>query len=409
MLKKEGHPTSKIELRIIGGTWSVYPIKYKYWFLIKCFKGANNEKITKKDISEKDSLEKLKKELRKVKTKNEKTKNRIVGISVETRADYINLEEIKNLREQGVTMVELGVQSVFNDILDFSKTNLKVEDVISATKILKDTGFKIMYQMMLNLPKSNKERDFLTFKTIFENQNFKPDWLKIYPCVVLENTELYKLWKNKKYKSYSDKTLISLLKKIKTICPYWMRITRIYRDIPKEKIVSGCKISNLREIVKKEMEKENLRCKCIRCREVRERYKPNEKIYLFREDYLASNGKEIFLSFENKGRTKLFSFLRLRIPSFDIKKIYKIFPVLENSALIREIQTFGKSLDIGQKEKTSPQHKNLGKRLIKEAEKIAKNEFKLRKIAVISGIGVRDYYRKLGYRLNKTYMTKKIK
>ena len=385
MLKNQGHSVDKIELRIIGGSFTFYPEKYKTWFLKRCFDGANSKNSK--------NLEKA-----------QKTKNRIVGISIETRPDLINEREIKKLRKLGVTMVEIGAQTVFDDILEHSKTGLRTENIITATKLLKDAGFKVMYQTMLNLPKSTIEKDKKSFEEIFRNQSFKPDWLKIYPCVVLRESGLYKLWKRGKYKSYSDKNLISLIKHIKTICPFWIRIARIYRDIPKQKIISGCKISNLREKVKKEID-----CHCIRCREIKEKYNPKEKVHLFREDYQASDGKEIFLSFENKKRTKLYSLLRLRIPSQILEQRKHFLPVLENTAIIREIHTYGQVQSLQKKSSvSSPQHKGLGKKLVKEAEKIAKKEFGLKKVAVISGVGVRSYYRKLDYRLKDTYMIKKI-
>jgi len=392
MLKLQGHPTDKIELRIIGGTFSFYPQKYKENFVKGCFDGANGKKS---------------KNLIKAQKRNERAKNKIVGISIETRPDFINEKEIKFLRKLGVTLVELGVQSVFDDILEKNKTGLSVEKIAKATQFLKDAGFKILYHLMPNLLGSNLKKDLECFKIVFSNQRFKPDWIKIYPVAVVKGSQLYQIWKRKKYKPYSDKELIELLIKIKKIVPRWIRITRILRDIPAPKIVAGCKISNLREVVKKEMEKKNLKCNCIRCREVREKYNPREKVYLFKENYKASEGKEIFLSFENKKRTKLFSFLRLRIPSQIFKKEKHFIQVLENCAIIREIQTFGQLVPIAER-KLAPQHRGLGKNLIKEAEKIAKKEFSLKKIAVISGVGARNYWRKFGYKLRETYMIKKI-
>lgn len=247
--------------------------------------------------------------------------------------------------------------------------------------------------MMPNLPGSNLKRDEKMFEELFQNPDFQPDLLKIYPCALLKEAPLYKWWKAGKYKPYTEKQLINLIKSIKQKIPYYVRIQRITRDIPSRSIVTGpAKISNLRQILAEKMEKEGWRCKCIRCREVRENYDPKEKIYLFREDYEASRGKEIFLSFENKNRTKLYSLLRLRITS-------------KNKAIIREVHTYGPLVPIGVK-KLSPQHRGLGKKLIKEAEKITKKEFGLNKIAVISGVGVRDYFKRLGYKLRDTYMIK---
>jgi elongator complex protein 3 len=392
MLQFEGHPTDKIELRIVGGSFTFYPRKYQEWFVKRCFDGANGKKS---------------KNLEEAQKKNEKAKNRIVGISIETRPDLINEEEAKWLRKLGVTMVEIGVQSVFDEILEKNETGLDAEKIARATKILKDVGFKVLYHLMPNLMGSNPDLDKKCFEIVFSDEKFKPDWIKIYPTVVIKESRLYKFWKEGKYKPYSDEKLIELLIQAKKELPYWVRVTRILRDIPAPKVVAGCKISNLREVVKKEMEKRGLVCRCIRCREVRERYDPREKVYLFREDYEASGGKEIFLSFENKNRTKLFSYLRLRIPSqiFEGKKHF--LSVLDNSAIIREIQTLGEMVPI-EKKKIAPQHRGLGKKLVKEAEKIAKKGFGLKKIAVISGVGVRDYWRKLGYKLRESYMFKVI-
>jgi len=392
MLKFEGHPTDKIELRIVGGSFTFYPKRYQEWFVKRCFDGANGKKS---------------KNLGEAQKKNEKAKNRIVGISIETRPDLINEEEVKWLRKLGVTMVEIGVQSVFDEILEKNETGLNVEKIAQATKILKDSGFKVLYHLMPNLMESDPNLDKKCFEIVFSDERFKPDWIKIYPTVVTKESRLYKFWKEGKYKPYSDEELIKLLIQVKKELPYWVRVTRILRDIPAPKVVAGCKISNLREVVKKEMEKKGLVCHCIRCREVRERYDPREKVYLFREDYEASGGKEIFLSFENKNRTKLFSYLRLRLPSQIFEGKRHFIPTLENSAIIREIQTLGEMVPI-EKKKIAPQHRGLGKKLVKEAEKIAKKEFSLKKITVISGVGVRNYWRKLGYKLKETYMFRKL-
>jgi elongator complex protein 3 len=412
-LKKQGHPTDKIELRTIGATFTFYPSDYKTWFISNCFAAANG----RRGISKKETSQRVLEKEQKI---NEKAKQRIVGISIETRPDFIDEKEILNLRRSGITMVELGVQTIFDYILEKCKRGHGVKETILATKLLKDAGFKVMYQMMLNLPGSSLKRDLKSFEEIFENENFKPDWLKIYPAVVCKGSELFQIWKKGKYIPYSDRKLIDLLIEIKEKLPYWVRVARLFRDIPSEKIETGCKVSNLREVIHREMEKRSLKCKCIRCREVRENYEPRKKFCLFREDYEASGGKEIFLSFENKNRQKLLSFLRLRIPSLKSTGARSplTIPVLENSAIIREIQTYGQAVPISEINpaveeshywaRIAPQHRGLGKKLIKEAEKIAKNEFGFRKIAAISGVGVRNYWRKLEYRLEDTYMVKRL-
>lgn len=395
-LKAQGHPTDKIEIRIIGATFSFYPKDYKVWFFANLFAAANERKKLR---------EAGMKELETEKRFNETTKNRIVGISIETRPDLVNEDEVFLMRKLGITMVELGVQTTDNNVLNYCQRGHGNKETIKATKLLKDTGFKIMYQMMPNLPGSNLKKDFLTFKEVFESKNYKPDWLKIYPCLVCKGAKLYEIWRKGEYNPCSDKDLTELLIKIKTIIPSWVRVARLFRDIPAPRIEAGSKISNLREVVQKEMEKRKLRCRCIRCREIKEDYDPKEKVYLFREDYSASDGKEIFLSFENKKRTKLFAFLRLRIPSSVSKNNF--IPVLKNSAIIRELHTYGQQIPLEEKG-TAAQHKGLGKKLIKEAERIAEKEFKFPGIAVISGVGVREYYRKLGYNLKDEYMIKKI-
>jgi elongator complex protein 3 len=405
-LEIQGHHTDKIELRIIGGTWTAYPRQYKIWFVKRCFDAANEfDKGILHKAQNDDTLEKAQK-------KNEKAKNRIVGVSIETRPDLINTKEILDLRKLGITMVELGVQTIYDDILEKCKRGHSVKQTIQATRLLKDAGFKVMYQIMPNLPGSSIKRDFECAKTIFNDARFMPDWLKIYPCVVCRSAELYKIWKRGEHKVYSDKNLIELLIKIKQILPYWVRLARMFRDIPSQKIVAGSKFSNLRQIIQAKMKIQGKICHCIRCREVRENYNPREKIFLFREDYIASGNKEIFLSFENKKRSKLFSLLRLRIAPLchceEPRPFYQRGGATRQSlAMIRELHTFGQITRIAEKP-LCIQHKGLGKKLIKEAERIAKDEFRIAKIAVISGIGAREYYRKLGYRLNRTYMVKKI-
>jgi len=405
MLKQEGHETDKVELRVVGGSFTFYPKEYQAWFIKECFRGANEKKDKIK--KEEKNLEKILFELKKEQKKNENAKNRLVGISIETRPNFINEEEIMWLRKLGVTLVEMGVQSVFNDILKKNETDLTDEIIERATKLLKDSGFKVLYHLMPNLYGSNPNLDVECFKIVFSDERFKPDWIKIYPVMVMEKTKLYQLWKEGNYKTYSTEELLELLIKVLTIVPRWVRITRIIRDIPATKISAGTKRSDLRRVVEETMKKRGIDCVCIRCREVRKNYDPNERLYLFRQNYEASGGKEIFLTFENKERTKLFSYLRLRIPSqiFEGKKHF--IAALNNSAIIREIQTFGEMVPILEK-KLAPQHRGLGKRLIKEAEKITKNEFNLSKIASISGVGVRNFWRKLGYKLKDTYMVKKI-
>lgn len=386
-LENNGHPTDKIGLRIVGGTWSFYPKQYQTWFIKKCFEFCNGRKS--KNLKEAQKI-------------NETAKYRIVGITIETRPDFITEKEIKRLRKLGVTRVELGVQSIYDNVLKLNKREHKVEATIRATRLLKDAGFKICYQMMPNLPGSTASLDKKMFHSLFSGDDFHPDLLKIYPTAILKEAPLYRWWKEGRYRPFSKKTIIEILKGIEKTIPYYVRIQRVVRDISASKILAGpAKISNLRQVIVDIAKSEGWKCRCIRCREIRGDYSPKTKLYIFRQDYRASKGIEIFLSFEDKERKNLYSLLRLRIPS----KV--IFSELEKASIIREIHTYGQLVSVSEKG-NSPQHKGLGKRLIKEAEKITKEEFKFNRIAVISGVGVRGYFRKAGYTLGDYYMSKDL-
>ncbi|KKP98793.1 MAG: Histone acetyltransferase, ELP3 family [Parcubacteria group bacterium GW2011_GWD2_38_12] len=454
----QGHKTDKIELIIAGGTWSAIPEKYQIWFILRCFEAVNQTnpswriKLKTKNKEKFDRSAKIKNLLKRLdaaQKKNETAKNRIIGLTLETRPDWINEKEIKKMREYGCTRVELGVQSIYDNILKKCSRGHSVKETILATKLLKNYGFKINYHIMLGLPGSNSKRDEKMIEELFINPDFQPDMLKIYPCVVLKGTPLYILYKNGKYKPYSDKQIINILKNAKTKIPEYCRVVRVIRDIPTPSIEAGGKISNLREIIHKEMAKEGKQCRCIRCREIKDLKPEAHNLKLIRKDYSASGGREIFLSFEDTKSDKLVALLRLRInnteekmaelshslilsrpaagsedashfcsallsgdhakngrkPAHGIILPSFIFPILQNTAIIREAHTYGQMEKINKKGGKS-QHLGLGRKLIKEAEKIAKKEFGFSKIAVISGIGARNYYRKLGYKLKNTYMVK---
>lgn len=412
-LETLGHPTDKIELIVMGGTFSALPRLYQLQFIIDCFKACNTMKRKLKTQKSKTKtttqISKLLEILKKEQQKNERTKHRIIGLTLETRPDFINEKEIKWMRQLGATRIELGVQSIYDDILKFNQRGHLVDKTIEATKLLKDAGFKINYHMMPNLPKSTPYRDLKMFYELFHNQNFQPDMLKIYPCVLTKNAvRLKKLWQKRKYKPYSDRQLINLLIKIKQIIPPYVRIMRLGRDIPAPNILAGCKISNIREVVAREMKKRKLKCRCIRCKEIKQLESKIKNCELRRMDYNASEGKEIFLSYEDTKNNKLIAFLRLRIPSQYYSDKKHFLPELQDAALIREIHTYGQMVEIGKKRSKAVQHFGFGKKLVAKAEKIAAKEFKIKKIAVISGVGVRNFWRKLGYKLQNTYMTKQI-
>ncbi len=414
-LENNGHDTDKIELIIMGGTWDYMPAKYRLWFIYNCFLAANNsKKTTPAKLISKTSWADLYKEQK----KNETAKHRIVGLTLETRPDYITEKSVLEMRELGCTRVELGVQHIDDKILKLNQRGANNADTIRATKILRNWGFKITYHLMLNLLGSNPQKDFKMFEKIFSDQNYQPDQIKIYPCVVNEHAELYKWWQAGKYKPYSTKQLTELLIKIKKDIPRYVRIIRVIRDIPEESIAAGNKITNLRDLLKAS-------CKCIRCREVGHIDKclisnnkclennNKKQIKLFIEKYLASGGTEYFLSLESKDREILYAFCRLRLLKnrrLSAEALIRPFGTqADKIAIIRELHSYGQLTPIGSKIKSSSQHKGLGKKLLIKAEKIAKKDG-FQEIAVIAGIGVREYYKKLGYtELQKTYLVKKLK
>lgn len=404
-LELNGHQTDKIELIVMGGTFSYLPKVYQRKFITECFRACNEYgKRKAKSGKRKARKEDLFYEQR----KNEKAKHRIIGLTLETRPDYIDEKEILNFRELGCTRVELGVQSIFDDVLEPNKRGHKVSETIRATKLLKDAGFKINYHIMPGLPGSSLAKDFQMFQELFSNENFRPDMLKIYPTVVMKNSALYALWKRGGYKPLNDKQFEKLIVQIKneTIPPY-VRIQRLVRDVPASSIMAGPIVSNLRQLIAKESH-----CQCIRCREVRSDYQIKEKIVLDKIEYAASGGKEIFLQYvspastrSNRGepdKNKLFALLRLRIPE---NSADHFIPALQGAALIREVHTYGKLTAIDTQDKKNVQHIGLGKKLMLEAEKLAR-KYGFKKIVVISGVGAREYYRKLGYKLQNSYMIK---
>ncbi|MFA5029133.1 MAG: tRNA uridine(34) 5-carboxymethylaminomethyl modification radical SAM/GNAT enzyme Elp3 [Patescibacteria group bacterium] len=396
-LQANGHAVDKIELIVMGGTWSYHPRQYQNWFIKRCFDALNGR--TSKDLAT-------------AQKRNETARHRCIGLTLETRPDFINEKEIVQMRSLGCTRVELGIQHTDDKILKLNRRGHSVKQSIEAIKLLKNSGFKINLHLMPNLYGSTPAKDLAMFKKIYTDGNYMPDMVKIYPCVVNKDARLYRLWQTKKYRPYSDRQLLDLLIKIKKITPPWVRITRLIRDIPEESIAAGNKITNLRQLINEQAEKDGWNCKCIRCREVghvKNLRLKDEKTKLKIRKYRASGGQEYFLSFESPDEKILYAFLRLRINN-DSEKNF--IPELHAAALIRELHTYGQLAGLGKKGEV--QHLGLGKKLLLEAEKITKKGLKKtcpkhsRGIAVIAGIGVREYYKKMGYTLSGTYMLKSI-
>ncbi|WP_456471550.1 tRNA uridine(34) 5-carboxymethylaminomethyl modification radical SAM/GNAT enzyme Elp3 [Methanocaldococcus sp.] len=392
-LEKVGHPTDKVELIIMGGTFPARDIEYQDWFIKRCLDALNE--IDSKDLKEAQKI-------------NETAKHRCVALCIETRPDYCGEKEINQMLKLGTTRVELGVQTIYNDILKLCKRGHTVEDTIKATQLLKDSGLKVSYHLMPGMPGSDIDKDKEMFKEIFTNPDFMPDMVKIYPCLVIEGTELYEMWKRGEFKPYREEEAIEVIAYAKSIMPKWVRTSRIQRDIPATVIVDGVKKSNLGELVYKYMEEKGIKCRCIRCREVGHvMYKKGimpdlDNIKLCREEYEASGGTEIFLSFEDVKNDILIAFLRLREPYKPFRK-----EIDDKTMLVRQLHVCGQEKPLSKDIKeVSWQHMGFGRKLLKEAERIAKEEFNKNKILVTSGIGVREYYRKLGYEKIGVYMGK---
>lgn len=412
-LNNIGHSIDKVELIIMGGTFASRTLDYQEWFVTQCLRAMNDfEKINSQIPKNQREIEIIPPSdfmyLKDVQKINEHSKVRCIGLTFETRPDYSKNEEIHRMLSYGVTRVELGVQTLYNYRYKRVDRGHTIQDVIQANQLLRDSGIKVAMHMMPGLF-STFESDLNMFKRLFTESSFSPDMLKIYPCLVTEGSEFYEMWKKGEYEPYTSEQAVDLIVEIKKILPKWVRTMRIQRDIPATLIDAGVKKSNLGELVYNRLEEENVQCQCIRCREVGHKkahgIEPDySNIELLRTDYEATGGKEIFLSYEDKINDILIGFTRLRIPSNNI-----IRPeITSTSALIRELHVYGQMQEIGKNDNQLWQHRGYGAELLKEAERIAKNEFNKDKILIISGIGVRDYYRKLGYHKDGPYMSKFI-
>ncbi len=388
-----GHATSKCELIVMGGTFFGYPKDYRIWFVKRCFDAFNG--IDAFSLEEAQEI-------------NEKAKHRCVVFTIETRPDYCGENEINELLMLGCTRVEIGVQSLDEDVLKKVRRGHGVKEVVEASRLLKDSGYKVYYHFMPGLF-STPKKDVKMFKELFENPDFRPDGLKIYPTLVVKGTELEQLWRRGEFEPYDTQKAIEVVAKLKSMVPKYVRIARVMRAIAKEHIVAGATRSDLRYLIKLYMKERGMVCNCIRCREVGYRAREGvfpEKIELCRYDYKASKGKEIFLSFEDIEKDILIGLLRLRIPYKPFRK-----EITNDTAIVRELHVYGQEVDIGKalELNTTFQHKGYGRKLMEEAERIAKEEFSCKKVVVISGIGVREYFRKLSYEREGPYMSKRLK
>ena len=385
-----GHDSTKLELVLVGGTFLFMPKDYQENFIKSSYDALNG--------FESPNLETAKKS-------NETTKHRNVGFTIETKPDYCKEEHVDLMLDYGATRIEIGVQCLQDRVYKIVNRGHDLNDVIESFQIAKDAGYKIVAHMMPGLPTMSPTDDIKDFQTLFEDSRFKPDMLKIYPSLILKDTPLYDEYQDGKYIPYSDDDMLNVLTEVKKMVPKWMRIMRVQREITPMEIIAGPKMGNLRQIVHKNLEKQGFSCKCIRCREAGLAKKKNldNELVLERINYDASEGSEVFLSY-NDSDDLTYGFLRLRKPS---QKAHRK-EITHDTAIVRELHVFGKAIEIGSHETDSFQHLGLGRKLMKAAEEIAKDEFAAKKLLVISAVGTREYYQKLGYKIYGPYMAKEL-
>jgi len=402
-----GHPTDKIELLILGGTWSSYRRDYQEWFVTRCF-DAMNESLTPVAFGVLRDPLPLAGEgegdegLLKAQALNESAAHRNVGLVIETRPDEITPDEIRWLRHLGVTKVQMGAQSLDDRILEMNKRGHDVECTRRATALLRAAGFKIVLHWMPNLHGATPESDRQDFGRLW--QGFCPDEIKIYPNQLLANAELYEYWQRGEFQPYTTEELIDLIADVKTSIPRYCRVNRVIRDIPSTNVVEGNRRTSLRQDVHAEMKRRGTHCECIRCREVRG--KPVDPALLKLDDlvYPTGQAEEHFISYVTPD-DKLTGFIRLSLPSQDAPQTG--LKDLEGAALIREVHVYGQSLPVGEEKSGAAQHAGLGTNLLHRAEQIAKeNGFK--RMAVISAVGTREYYLGRGFERGELYLVKRI-
>ena len=393
-LEKMGHTIDKLEVLVLGGTWSSYPKEYQEEFVTHLYYAANTY------YDKRETILSLEEEIE----LNEKAKVHIIGLTLETRSDSININEIKNFRRYNCTRIQIGIQHTDNAVLKMNNRGESIEKVKKAIKMLKTNNFKIDGHLMLNLYGSTVEKDRIMLNEILTDPDLQVDQLKIYPCAIVPFTKIKELYEAGIYKPYDDCHLYDLIKEFKMKITKQFRINRIIRDIPGDYIIDGYsqQFASIRQKLHEDMKINNWSCKCIRCREVKGNKIDDKNTKLEIMEYEASGGMEYYISFENG--EYLIGFIRLRL---NRNKELLILPVLEDAALIRELHVYSALSNVGENDDHSLQHKGYGRRLIEKAEEIAiSNGFY--KMAIISGTGVRDYYRKFGYELKETYMIKEL-
>jgi len=395
-LQAIGHTVDKAEIIVMGGTFPATPREYQETFIQECLDA----------LTDRNS-----RSLKEAKKNAEESKIRNVGITVETRPDWAKEPHVDHMLSMGVTRVELGVQNIYDDIYELVERGHTVQDVVEATRVLKDAGLKVAYHLMPGLPGSSFKRDFEGFKTVFEDSRFKPDMIKIYPCLVLKETKAHEWWKKGEYQPYTTEEAAKLILKVKKTIPPWVRVMRVQRDIPANLIEAGVKRSDLRQIVLQKLRDEGIRCRCIRCREaghrkIKDGVKPDPdkvQVRVFKQE--ASEGVDLFISAEDPVNDVLIGYLRLRLPS---DAAHRPEIASEDASVVRELHVYGPLVPVGKHLAKAWQHKGYGGLLLSEAERISREDYNRRKVVVISALGTKQYYMRFGYSYDGPYVSKQL-
>lgn len=392
-LKQLGHSVDKVEFIVMGGTFMALNQEYKDYFIRNLHDALSGNSS--------DSVEEAVRY-------SEKSTTKCIGITIETRPDYCLKKHLSEMLSYGCTRLEIGVQSVYEDVARDTNRGHTVRAVCESFQQAKDAGFKVVSHMMPDLPNVDFERDVEQFIEFFENPAFRADGLKIYPTLVIRGTGLYELWKTGRYKSYPPDVLVDLVARILALVPPWTRVYRVQRDIPMPLVSSGVEHGNLRELALARMKDLGTVCRDVRTREVgiqeiHNKVRPYE-VELIRRDYYANEGWETFLSYEDPTQDILVGLLRLRKPSEDVFRA----ELKGGVSIVRELHVYGSVVPVSARDPGKFQHQGFGTLLMEEAERIARDEHGSHKLSVISGVGTRNYYRKLGYELDGPYMSKEI-
>ncbi|XP_059368497.1 elongator complex protein 3 [Carassius carassius] len=392
-LKQLGHSVDKVEFIVMGGTFMALPEEYRDYFIRNLHDALSGH--TSNNVTEAVRY-------------SERSNTKCVGITIETRPDYCLKRHLSDMLAYGCTRLEIGVQSVYEDVARDTNRGHTVRAVCESFHLSKDAGFKVVAHMMPDLPNVGMERDVEQFLEFFENPAFRPDGLKLYPTLVIRGTGLYELWKTGRYKSYSPSALVDLVARILALVPPWTRVYRVQRDIPMPLVSSGVEHGNLRELALARMKDMGTECRDVRTREVgiqeiHHKVRPYQ-VELIRRDYVANGGWETFLSYEDPEQDILIGLLRLRRCSPQSFR-----PELKGGvSIVRELHVYGSVVPVSSRDPSKFQHQGFGMMLMEEAERIARDEHGSSKLAVISGVGTRNYYRKMGYELEGPYMVKNL-